>query len=110
MSDLQPLWELGEMLREERRDGVAVVGSVDLGLAEPVNHDQAGLGGAAGAEPAQPKWRQKCRFVTRYGNGTTYDIVTFEGSLSTQLTRHFANFAFSTFPTSGGCAEAPGCP
>ena len=65
MSDLQPLGELGEMLREERRDGVAVVGPVDLGLAEPVNHDQASLGGAA-AESAQPKLHQKCR-LWRYG-------------------------------------------
>lgn len=42
------------MLRQERRDGVAVVGPVDLRLAEPVNHDQASLRNAA-PEFSQPK-------------------------------------------------------
>ena len=45
--DLQPVGEAVEVLREEGRDRVAVVGPVRLRLSEGVDHDQAGLCGVA---------------------------------------------------------------
>ena len=53
MFHLQPLGKLCKVFGQERRDGVAVVGPVDLRLAEPINHDQARLRDAA-TEPSQP--------------------------------------------------------